>query len=158
MLSSGPSEPKLSHLNPQYLVDVKESCATKLLPSQYDYIVGRIESSVDVIINSMINAHDHGYSFLKLAIHPGSTQESMSAVYERVINQTPWKYKRTVLAFVEAVDTIFKFSSKSEILIEKFQLDNQITDSNSEFLGAVSQLTVNYIVKLIEQEKTYMAS
>lgn len=155
---SGSSEPRLPHLNPQYLVDIKESCSTKLLPTQYDYIIGRIESSVDVITNSMINAHDHGYSFLKLSINPGSTQENMSAVYDRVINQTPWKYKRTVLAFIEAVDTIFKFASKSQILIEKFQIDQQITGDSTEFLDAVSQLTVNYIVKLIEQEKTYLAS
>ncbi len=156
LTSAGDS--KLPHLNPQYLEDVKQSCGVKLSLQEYDYIIARIEGSVDVVTRSMINAYDRGYGFLKLAIHPGSTQESMAIIYEKVINQTPWKYKRTVLSFVEAIDTLFKFSSKNPVILEKIQVDNQLTGNQEELLNATSELTINYIVKLIEQEKTYLAS
>lgn len=155
---TGASDPRLPHLSPQYLEDVKQSCDIKFSPSEYDYIIGRIESAVDIITRSMMNSYDHGYGFLKLAIHPGSTQESMAIIYEKVIGQTQWKYKRTVLSFVEAIDTIFKFSSKSPVILEKIQIDNQLSGEKDKLLGAISELTINYIVKLIEQEKTYIAS
>lgn len=155
---TGAGDPKLPHLNPEFLDAVKESCEIKLSPGEYDYIIGRIEDAVDVVTRSMMNSYDRGYGFLKLAIHPGSTQQSMEIIYEKVINQTQWKYKRTVLSFVEAIDTLFKFSSKSQAILEKIQIDNQISANNDKILDAISELTINYIVKLIEQEKTYLAS
>ena len=148
---------ELPHLHPQYLEDVKNSCCVKFSNDEYEYIIGRIENAVDVVTRSMINAYDHGYGFLKLVIHPGSTQESMAIIYEKVINQTPWKYKRTAISFVEAVDTLFKFISKNQDILERIQADNHINPKDN-LLDAISELTVNYILKLIEQEKTYLAS
>jgi hypothetical protein len=151
-------EAKFSRLEARFLEEVKQSCASKLSDNEYHYIIGRIEGSVEVVIRSMAKAYDRGYGFLKLAIHPGSTQESMSSVYEKIINQTPWKYKRTVLSFVEAIDTIFKFSSKNEAILEKIAVDNKISGDKDALLSIISEITINYIVKLIEQEKTYLAS
>jgi|GEM_PF-6581706 len=158
MVDNIQGESKLSRLEPNFLEEVRKSCTAKLSDSEYDYIIGRIEGAIDVVIRSMSKAYDRGYGFLKLAIHPGSTQESMASVYEKIINQTPWKYKRTVLSFVEAIDTIFKFASKSEAILEKIQLDNKISIEKEALLSAISDITINYIVKLIEQEKTYLAS
>ena len=151
-------EARLLHLDSKCLKEIKESCTVGLAESEYDYIIGRIEGAVDVVIRSMSKAYDGGYGFLKLAIHPSSTQQNMAIVYEKITNQTPWKYKRTVLNFVEALDTIFKFASKSEVIFEKIQIDNKLFGEKHLILSCVSELTINYIVKLIEQEKAYMAS
>lgn len=151
-------ETRMQHLDPQYLADVRQSCHAKLSQEQYDYIIRRIEGAVDITTRSMMNAYDRGHGFLKLAIHPGSTQASMSIIYEKVIKQTPWKYRRTVLGFVEAIDTLFKFASGSNVILEKFQTDRQVYGNRDAMLEAISELTINYIVKLIEQEKTYLAS
>jgi hypothetical protein len=158
MANDTQGEMKLPRLGQIYLEEVKNSTAYKLADSEYDYIIGRVEGAVDVVVRSMSNAYDHGYGFLKLAIHPGSTQESMEIIYEKIINQTPWKYKRTVLSFVEAIDTIFKFASKSESILEKIRIDNKMSGAKEEMLTAISEITINYIVKMIEQEKTYLAS
>ena len=158
MVNQAQGEIRISYLNPEFLEEVRQSCGLKLSESEYDYVIERIEGAVETVIRSMSNAYDRGYGFLKLAIHSGSTPESMAIVYEKLISQTPWKYKRTVLSFVEAIDTIFRFASKNEQIIEKIQMNSQASNNNEKLLEAISELTINYIVKLIEQEKTYLAS
>ena len=44
------------------------------------------------------------------------------------------------------------------IFCHHIQAQNSIHYDKEKLLDAISELTVNYIVKLIEQEKTYLAS
>jgi hypothetical protein len=152
------TEPKLPHLNPKYLEDVHNSCTRKCTESQFNYILERIEAEVDVVTRAMINSADSGFGFLKLAIHPCSSPESMAIIYEKIINQTPWKNRPTAIAFVEAIDTLFKFSSKNQDILAKFQADNKLQGDKKSLLEAASELTVMYIARLVNSEKLPLAS
>lgn len=158
MQTASEQTPKLPHLNPKFLEDVQSSCTTKCTEGQYNYMLGWVEKEVDIVTRTMTNSTDWGFGFLKLAIHPGSSPESMAIIYEKVINQTPWKYRKTALSFVEAIDTLFKFSTKNQDILAKFEQDKQLSGDKNKLLEAISELTIMYIARLVNQEKIPLAS
>lgn len=145
-------EPKLPHLHPKFLEDVYRSCLLKCSKEQYEYILITVEGTVDIVTKSMMNANDYGFGFLKLAIHPGSSPSSMAVIYEKVINQTPWKYRKTALAFVEAIDTLFKFATKNPEVLATFESDGYADGDKTKLLEALSEFTIMYIARLCGQE------
>ena len=151
-------ENKLPHLNQLGLADIWLSSGRKYSRQQYNYIISRIETEVSDVTRSMLNASDHGFGFLRLAIHPGSTPSSMAIIYEKITNQTPWKYKPTAVKFIDALDSLFRFAAKNEETIKKHPLNSAPFNNKEEYLEAFSELTTYYIVRLLEQNVTALAS
>lgn len=152
------AEQNLPHLNQLSLADIWLSCGRKYSRQQYNHVIRCIEAELDDVTRAMLNSNDHGFGFLKLAIHPGSTPSSMAIIYEKIINQTTWKYKPTALRFVGAVDTLFKFVTKDASALEKLPMDTTIFSSKEEYLETLSELTIYYIVRLLEKDDKALAS